>query len=793
VQQTEEKPRQNFVGQPVRRKEALPLLVGEGIYTDDLALPVKIYHVAFLRSPYAHARMKSIDASEALKLRGVIAVFSGQDFKQYSMGYWMHLPYLRKPKRFPLAIEKVKYHGEALAAVVAEDKYTAEDALELINVEYEPLPVITDPLQALENDSVKVHDDLANNVIAAEEYQTSEDVQSQIDSSPLVIEEVFRNGRTSPAPLETRMHVAYFDNDRLTIWSSTQCPHLVRAYAAETLDFPENKIRIIGLNVGGSFGPKTNTYPDEIALYAIALKLKLPVKWIETRTENLLTSGHERDQVHFVKAGFTKRGKIIGVYDRVVADVGTGGLFWTELLQLARSTTCLPGPYKFSLYGFNVKGVATNKAPWAANIGFGRPPGTFVIERLMDIAANKLRMDPSEIRRINLVTKDEFPYKNPAGVVYDSGDYPKGLRLLLQSMEYEKLREEQRKLRERGTYIGIGLSVYCETSASSMSWFQGKGYDLGGHEKTIVRITPTGKGLVMSGSADQGQGQKTIFAQVAADYLGLDVDDVDVVLGDTDVTPYSPGTFNSRSTVTVSNSIIIASKKIADKVRRIAAYELKVKPEEIVLEKGIASVRNDESRRQMSYPEIAKIAHRMTTRLPPGEEPYLEESALYDPPANRNFISYGWHGAVVKVDKNTGRIEVMKYYIVDDAGIIINPLTAEGQIEGGVIGQGMLQTFRELKYDENGILLASSFLDYHPPTAPEIPSVFKMERMVTPSPTPSGFKGIGEGCAQGSPAALVNGVADALIPLGVKITRLPLSWGDVWEKINSARQTVMEK
>jgi aerobic carbon-monoxide dehydrogenase large subunit len=336
--------------------EALPLLVGDGTYTDDVTLPVKVYHVAFLRSPYAHARIKSIDSLEALKLRGVIAVFSGQDFKQYSLGYWMHLPYLRKPKRFPLALEKVRYHGEAVAAVVAEDKYVAEDALELINVGYEPLPVITDPLKAVENDSVKVYDELTDNVIASESYQTSEDVQSEIESSPLVIDEVFRNGRTSPAPLETRIHIAYFDGDRLTIWSGTQCPHLVRAYVAETLDFPENKIRVIGPNVGGSFGPKTNTYPDEIALYAMALKLKLPLKWTETRTEHLLTSGHERDQIHFIKAGFTKKGKIVGVYDRVFADVGTGGLFWTELLQLARSTTCLPGPYKFSLYGFTVMG-----------------------------------------------------------------------------------------------------------------------------------------------------------------------------------------------------------------------------------------------------------------------------------------------------------------------------------------------------------------------------------------------------------------------------------------------------
>jgi aerobic carbon-monoxide dehydrogenase large subunit len=353
-------------------------------------------------------------------------------------------------------------------------------------------------------------------------------------------------------------------------------------------------------------------------------------------------------------------------------------------------------------------------------------------------------------------------------------------------MEYDKLREEQRKLRERGLYIGIGLSVYCETSASSMSWFQGKGYDLAGHEKTVVRVGPTGKALVMAGSADQGQGQKTIFAQVAADYLGLTVENVEVVLGDTDVTPYSAGTFNSRSTVTVSNSIIMASKKIADKVRRIAAHELKVKPEEIILEKGTAYVRNDGTKERMSYSEIAKIAYRMTTRLPPGEEPYLEEAALYDPPANRNFISYGWHGAVVRVDKNTGRVEVMKYYVLDDAGVIINPLTADGQVEGGVVGQGMLQTFRELKYDENGILLASSFLDYHPPTAPEIPIVFKLERMVTPSPTPSGFKGVGEGSAQGSPAALINAIADALIPLGVKVTKLPITWSDVWEAINLA-------
>jgi carbon-monoxide dehydrogenase large subunit len=773
---------EKYVGTSVRRKEALPLLFGEGLYTDDIELPVKLYHAAFLRSTYAHARIRSIDSSKALKLKGVVSIFTGEDFRRYKMGYWNHLSTIRKPDRFPLAVGKVRYNGEPVALVIATDKYIAEDALDLISVDYEPLEAIVDPIKSLENNSTRVYEEYPDNIIASETYRTTENLIQEIEACPVVIKETLRNGRTSPAPLEPRTHLAYFNGDEFRIWSCSQCPHLVRAYLAEVFDLSENKIRIFSPNVGGSFGPKTNLYPDEVALYAASLELEAAIKWIETRTEDLLTSGHERDQIHNVMAGFTSQGKLVGVYDQVIADVGTGGVFWTELLQLARSTTCLPGPYKFSLYGFDVKGVATNKAPWSANVGFGRPPGTFVIERLMDIAALKLGLDPSEIRRNNLVDKNDFPYRNPAGVTYDSGDYVKGLDKLLEMMNYEKIREEQRELRKRGVYIGVGFSVYCETSASAMGWFQSRGYDLAAHEKAIVRVGPTGKVTIFTGVADQGQGQKTVFAQVAADELRVDINDVEVVLGDTSQTPYSAGTFNSRSTVVVSNAIILASQKLAEKILRIGAFLLKQDPTNLEMRDGVLKDKVGTGK-EISLAEISKVAYREAFRLPPGELPYLEEIGLYEPPINRNFISYGWHGSVVRVDNELGSFKVEKYFIVDDAGVIINPLTAEGQIYAGVIGQGFLQTFRELKYDQNGILLSSTFLDYTPPNVLEIPSVFELTRMITPSPSPGGLKGIGEGGAQGTPACLINAISDAVSPFGVKVTRLPIDWGELWEAI----------
>ncbi len=781
---------EKYIGKPLRKKEALPLLIGKGTYTDDVELPGKMHHVTFLRSPYAHARIRSIDTSMAMALEGVTAVFTGENLRDIDLKYWADLPELRRPNRHPLALDKVKFQGEPVAVVAAEDRYTAEDALELIEVDYEPLPPITDPLKALDDKRNRVYEEFPDNVLSEEAYETSDNVLSKIDECPVIIEEEFKNGRTSPIPLEPRIHLAHFNGERLSIWASTQIPHMLRTYISETLGLSETKVRVIAPNVGGGFGPKCNIFPDEVALYAIALRLGVPVKWVETRTEHFLMAGHERDQIHKVRAGFTNEGRIVAVHDVVVADVGIGGVFWTELLQLARSTTCLPGPYRFKHYRFHVRGVATNKAPWSANVGFGRPPGTFVIERIMEIAANKLGIDPAEIRRINLVGRDEFPYRNPAGVTYDSGDYRNALEKLLRSMSYEDLRLEQAKLRNRDRFIGIGLSIYVETSASSMKWFQSRGFELAGQERVTVKVLPTGKIIVAVGAADQGQGQKTIFAQIAADELSANIDDIEVVQGDTDQTLYAAGTFNSRSTVTTGNAIVLASRKLVDKIKRIAAHLLDSKPEQIFIRNGVAQVlHSDTEDTKLSLSEIAKIAYRFTWRLPSGELPYLEEVGMYDSPLDMNFMSFGCHGAVVEVDPQTGQIKVKKYFVVDDAGVIINPITADGQIEGGVICQGFLQTFNELRYDGNGNLLSSSLSDYSPPTSLEIPEQFVMNRTVTPSPSPLGAKGLGEGSAQGCPAALVNAISDALRPFGVQMNKMPVLWNEVWDKIKGSGST----
>jgi carbon-monoxide dehydrogenase large subunit len=771
-----------LVGSSPKRKEALQALRGEAVYTDDVEPPTKVYYVSFVRSPYARAKIRRIELSRALSLKGVAAAFTGKDFENIKLGYWMHHKGMKEPARHPLALDVVRYHGEPVVAIVAENQYIAEDAAELVEVEYEPLTPIIDPLDALKT-SEKVFDELSDNVLFYDEFGSKEDVENAISACDIVIEETLTNGRTSPVSLETRTHIAWYDGSRLTIWASTQFAHVVRNYVAETLGFPENRIRVIAPRVGGGFGPKSSIFSDEIALYAIALKLKAAVKWVETRTEHLLITGHERDQIHFVKAGFTKDGRLVALYDRIVADVGAGATFWAEVQPVMVASVSIPGPYKFEKYAFEVLAVATNKAPWSPNIGFGRPVAAYVMERLMDIAAEKLGLDPAYIRRINLVRKEDFPYTNPAFVVYDSGDYRTTLDLLLDLMDYDELRKKQEELRKKGKLIGIGISVYSEYTAPPSRRLQGVlGWEVGGYERAIVRIEPTGKVSVLLGTQDTGQGHATIFSQIAAEQLGVPLEDVNVHEGDTDSNPYGFGTWASRSTATAGNAIILACRKLRKKVEKIAAHLLKCDTAEITIEDGVIKSPNG----SIQLSELSKIAYRLPSMLPEGMEPGLEESASYDPPQDSTLVSYAWHGSVVEVDPETFVIKVLKYYTVDDAGVLVNPVEADAQVHGTTICQGMFQTFNELKYSKEGQLLTASFWEYAPPTAREVPEVFLQQHIESPSPTPGGFKGLGEGGAIGAPAALANAVADALKPLGVKLTKIPVSWNEIWQLVRSS-------
>jgi aerobic carbon-monoxide dehydrogenase large subunit len=771
-----------YVGKRIRLREALPLVKGEGTFVDDVRLPVKTYWVAFLRSPYAHAKITRIDTRQALSNSSVKAVFTGNDFKDIKLGYWSRPKGSREPERHLLALDNVKFHGEPVAAVIADNKYSAEDALDEIHIDFEPLQALVDPLRSLTELQIKVHDDLPDNVLYREEYESSHGALERIREAPVIVEEAFKNGRTSPIPLEPKSHLAWYDGKKLQIWGTVQNPHNLRVYISETFNIPDQKIRIVTPNVGGGFGAN-DTVGVAMALYAIALKTKLPVKWIETRTEHILTSGHERDQSHFIQAGFSKDGRLIGIHDRIVADVGVGGQWRDEFRMIPAAMRSLPGTYSFRDYVYDMNVVCTNKAPVSPNVGYGVPVATFVMERIMDIAASRLSLDPVEIRKINLVKSNEFPFCNAAGTIYDSGHYEESLNLLLRIMDYGKLRSLQRSLREQNISMGIGVAFYIKGNSWSSISYNSAGAEVGGYEKAVVRVTPTGKVTVAIGVADQGQGHKTIFAQIAADKLGANMNDVEIVEGDTDLTPFGFGAHADRSTVVVGNAIMIASDRMKRKLKRIAAHLLGTNPEEITIFDSSAFVSNNPSKRLL-FSDLAKVAYRLPTKLPPGEMPQLEETAIFDGPSSPSTISYGCHAAIVQVDSETGHVSLQNYYVVDDAGVIINPLTADAQIHGGVVSQGILQTFNELIYNEQGILMTSSFMDYCPPVASEGPVNFLIGHTVSPGPLPGKMKGLGEGGAVGSPAAYAAAVADAISPFGGKLTKIPLNENIVYSLLN---------
>ncbi len=770
-----------YVGKSVKLKHSFDLIQGKGSYTDDIQIQSKIYHVSFVRSPYAHAKILKIDSHEALEMEGVIAVFTGKDFSDLNLGYWMHLPDLKEPLRRPLAVDRVTYNGEAVAAVVAETEYIAEDAAETVQVDYEPLEPILNPFKALENPDNKVFDDLSDNVLFRDSFKSTSDIDTIIDECPVIIERTFTNGRSTAVILETRVQMAYFNGDTMDVWSSTQFPHVLRTYIAETFKFPENKIRVYALDVGGGFGPKSSVYGDEVAVYAISMKLKLAVKWVETRTEHMLLTGHERDQIHKVRAGFEKNGKIVAVYDKIIADVGAGTTFWAEVQPVMVASVTVPGPYKFSHYGFDVTAVTTNKAPWSPNIGFGRPVASFVMERIMDIASRKLRIDPVKLRMMNLVRKEEFPYTSPSRVVYDSGDYVKGLEKITEIMKYDEMVQLTEKSRKDGKYFGIGLSVYSEYTAPS-SWRLQKilGWDVGGYEKATIRLTPSGKVNVYLGVKDSGQGHETIFAQVAADYLGVNVDDVYVTEGDTERDPYGFGSWASRSTVTAGNAVLLASKKLRSKILKVGAYLLKTDDEQVDIKDGVVFDTTDQEKK-IDISQIGMIAYRKSSYLPEGMEPELEASAVYEAPSDTTVVSYAWHALLTEIDIETGQMKILKYFVVDDAGVIINPSSAEGQIHGATIAHGFQQTFEELKYDDDGVLMTSSMWDYIPMSVRDVPDSFVIETLESPSDTPGGYKGMGEGGAIGAPPAIANGISDALAPFNVEVNKIPLNWEEIWK------------
>ncbi|HEY7650455.1 MAG TPA: xanthine dehydrogenase family protein molybdopterin-binding subunit [Methylomirabilota bacterium] len=767
-----------MIGARLPRREDARFLTGQGQYVADLA-PAGALHVAFLRSPYAHARVTRVDTSRALKAAGVVACFTGADLvgrvKPLVAPSRMRS---YRPTEFPaLAREKVRYVGEAVAAVVAESRYAAEDALELIDVEYGPLPVVADLQRALEPSSPLVHESATTNLLLSRTFNQG-DVTAALAGAAHVVRDRFRFHRHAGIAMENRACLAEHRSATglLTLWSSTQIPGIVREGLAEVLGLPASRIRVVAPDVGGGFGIKTVLYPEEITVCALALALGRPVKWVSDRREDLLASTQAWDEIVDAELGVDAAGTILGLRARVLADVGAYSIYpWTLSIEVIQVVSFLPGPYRVPHYNAEGLGVATNKPPMGPYRGVGRPVSVFVMEGLIDRAARRLGMDPVEIRRRNLLRPEDLPYRSPSGIVWDSGAFLETLERTCEAADYKRLRAEQAHARATGRHLGIGVASYVELTGIGSAIPVSPGAELAtGIEGATIRVDPGGGVTAIFGLACHGQGHETALAQVVAAELGARVDDVRVVHGDTALSPHGTGTYASRSAVLGGGAAILAARAIRDKALAIAAHQLEVAADDLEIAESTIRVRGAPDR-AVTLAQVATAAYTGSKRLPPGLEPGLEATRFYDP--FFGTASNATHLAVVEVDSATCAVSVLRYLVVEDCGRIINPLIVEGQAIGGVaqgIGAALLE---ELVYGDDGQLLTASLMDYLVPTATEIPPV-QVLHVERPSPTTlGGFKGVGEGGTIGAPAAIANAIADALTPLGVEVRELPVTPG----------------
>ena len=768
-------------GSSVERREDRSLLTGEAKFTDDL-LP-DAAHLAILRSQYAHATIEDVDTSAAEARDDVIAVFTGADIEETGIPNaiptaWM-LPGLVTPQYKIMATDKVRHTGDAVAAVVAEDRYAARAALDDIEVSYERLDAVTTPDEAVDAD-VTVHDDAPDNVAFDFELGDADAVDAAFEDADTVSTVELTQPRIVPNPVEPRAAAAEYEpgTNELTVWMTSQNPHLHRMLmSTASLGHPEHKLRIVAPEVGGGFGNKIYHYPDEAITAWCAKQLGQAVKWQATRTEDFVAGSHGRDHVTEAEMALDDDGTIRGL--RVETHAGMGA----HLLQFATATpsylyaTILSGEYDIPAIHCRVVGAFTNTAPVDAYRGAGRAEGIYVLERLLDVAADDLDVDPAEIRRQNLVPADEFPFETAVALVYDSGEYERAMDRALEIVDYEALREEQAEAREDGRYIGIGMANFVESAGLSPSKAAGElGAVAGGWEAGVVRFHPSGKVYVSVGSADQGQGHRTTMAQVAAEELGIPLDDVDVVEGDTDEVPQGMGTYGSRSGPVGGGAVATSARKVVDKARAIAAHQLEVSEDDIEFEDGEFQVAGAPDR-SIGIQALAMQAY-TAHDIPDGMEPGLEATSYYDP-ANFTF-PFGTHVAVVEVEPETGEVEVQRYVAVDDCGEQINPMIVEGQIHGG-IAQGVGAALMEAaEYDDNGTLVTGSLTDYSLPHAHDLPD-FETESTVTPSPhNPIGVKGVGESATIAGTPTIVNAVVDALEPFDVDHLDMPITDERVW-------------
>ena len=771
-------PLSRLVGARVKRREDPRLVRGLAHYVDDVRLPDTL-HVAILRSPHAHARIRSIRVEEASKAPGVVSVVTGIDIRD-SIGpvpVVAQNPTLRVPLHTVLAVDKVCYVGDGVAAVVAQDSYAAQDALDLIQVDYEPLPVVSDPEKALAPGSPVIHSEWPDNVAFRWTLKQGNLAKAFRDAYRIVKQHLVHQ-RLAPIAIEGRGVLArYLPGEKeLTVWSSTQIPHLLKTQLSIMLRQPENLVRVIAPEVGGAFGSKLNVYAEEALVAYLSRTLNRPVKWIEERRENFQATIHGRGQVGDVEIAVKKDGTILGLQYRAIADIGAYHQLLTPGIP-PLTGLMLSGAYKIPCISMEVTGVFTNKMSTDAYRGAGRPEATYVVERIIDRVAQELGIDPVKIRQKNFPQRRDFPFKTATGLIYDSGNYRAALSKALKLAGYEKLRREQKRLRKQGRYLGIGLSTYVEISGMGPS----SAMPAGGWESGTVRVEPTGKVTVLTGTSPHGQGQETSFAQIVADELGVDLDDITVVHGDTAVVTSGIGTFGSRATAVGGTAVLQAATKVKEKARKIAANILEANPVDLVFSGGKFAVKGV-PKKGITIQQIALEAH-LATNLPKRMEPGLSATSVFEP-SNFTF-PFGTHICVVEVDPKSGEVTVKKYIAVDDCGKVINPLLVDGQIHGG-IAQGIGQALWEgVVYDENGQLLTGSLMDYALPKAKDLPRL-ELARTETPTPVnPLGAKGVGESGTIGSTPAVVNAVVDALAPFGVVHIDMPLMPEKIWRLCRS--------
>jgi aerobic carbon-monoxide dehydrogenase large subunit len=769
------------LGRARLRKEDAKLITGQTNWTDNIRLPGML-HMAFLRSPYAHAKITRVDVSGALSQPGVIAAYSGADFaaEQGSLPCaWPVTPDIVIPPHPPMAVDEVRYVGEAVAVVVARDRFEAADAVAAIDVDYEPLPPVLDIRTALADDSPKVHD--AGNK-SYEWVFANGDVDAAFTDAPVVLEREYRQQRLIPCAMEPRSVVAQWVGDQVTLWSATQIPHVLRFALSAFFGIPEQDIRVIAPDVGGGFGSKLQVTAEEVLAVLVGRRVRKPVKWTESRTEGNLTVHHGRDQWQRIRIAADQDGRIRGLSVDLLADMGAYLMLVTPGVPLL-GAFMFPAIYKMDAYSFKCTGVFTTKMPTDAYRGAGRPEATFAIERIVDELAVELGMEPLELRERNWIRHEEFPFTTICGLTYDSGNYEAATAKAKELFDYDGLREEQRQRNERGDKVrlGIGISTFTEMCGLAPSRVLGSlSYGAGGWEHASIRMLPTGKVEVVTGSSAHGQGHETAWSQIVADQLGVPFEDIRVLHGDTQVSPKGMDTYGSRSLVVGGLAVVQACDKVIDKARIIAAAMLEASADDLEFSAGRFSVRGDPEASK-TIQEIA-LATFAAHALPDGVEPSLDSEATFDPD---NFsFPHGTHLCATEVDTETGFVKIRSYVAVDDVGVVVNPLIVEGQVHGGV-AQGIAQAlYEEGVYDDDGNLVTTTLADYLVPSAADLPS-YVTERTTTPASNRLGVKGVGEAGTIASTPAVVNSIVDALRPFGVRDITMPCTPERVWRAIQS--------